>query len=165
MLFAHPSIDAEPGRHIALVSGAALSAPAILGRLVAGAAIDILEFSSSFEACCPEHRSHEIVAHLRTWLQASAQDNPFVTLQIMHVNDALAAADIDPRGHFSTEVAASDRYGNNHCREDQEKWFAWIKRANAVHRCNWWDDEKAILEDICDVIEMKASILVLERIG
>jgi hypothetical protein len=164
MLFEHPSIAPDSSRHLALVNEASLSAPVALGRLMAGAGIDALEFSRRFTTACSSD-AHEIVAHFRTWLSAHAPDHPVLALRIMHVNDALKAAGIDPTGSFSTEVAAYDRNGNDHCPNDQQKWFAWIERSGAVHKCDWWDDENDLLKDICEAIDAKAPTLVLERLG
>jgi hypothetical protein len=165
MLFTHPSIAADPRQHFALVNEAELSPPATLRRLIASAGIDIREFSSRFETTAPRQEAHEIVAHFQNWLRDTAPDHPVLSLHIMHVGDAITAAGIGQESHFSTETAAYERDGNSHCPEDQEKWFAWIERARALHKCNWRDDNGALLRDICDAIDKNARILVLERLG
>ncbi|MCC0004605.1 MAG: hypothetical protein H6872_05500 [Methylobacteriaceae bacterium] len=165
MLFEHPSISPDRSHHLALANKAALSAPAALGRLIAGSGIDPLEFSRRFKATCPSDEANALVTHFKAWLTVHAPDHPVVVLQIMHVDDALRAAGIDPTGSFSTEVAAYDHEGNEHCPDDQKRWFAWVERSGAVHKCDWWDDENDLLEDICEATDAKAPILVLERLS
>jgi hypothetical protein len=72
---------------------------------------------------------------------------------------------LQPDSNFNTETAAHERNGNDHCSDDQEKWFAWLDRAGALHLCDWGDDEDSFIDAICAAVRANAPILVLELLG
>jgi len=144
---------------------AALTSPVEIGRLIAEAGIDLLTFSGQLSLNSSSAEARETINRFQRSLRIHAPDHPALALKIMHVEFALEAAGIDRHGSFSTEAAAGCDTANNHCPEDQAKWYAWLDQANAIHKCNWWDDEESVLRDISEAIEKKVKILVIERIG
>lgn len=164
MFFASDDLPPSRGRHIVLATPEAMTPAATIARMIAAASIDVDEFSARFGDCAPPSEAAILVRHFKNWLAKNAPDHPLRNLRIMHIHDAQIAAGLDPRGPFSPETAAYERYGNNHCPEDNEKWFAWLKGVNAVHSCNWRDAE-TLPHDLADAIEQGANILVLHRIS
>jgi hypothetical protein len=150
-----------------LDAGITLS-PNSLAELIAAARIDLRQFCDSFVEILPSSDSAEarqFVAHFKTWLSQHAPDHPFLKLQLITTAEALASAGTAPNTNFSTETAAYERYGNNRCSDDQEKWFAWLDRAGALHLCDRGDDEDSFVDAICAAIRANAPILVLELLG
>lgn len=146
-----------------------VTSPTELGRLIAEAGIDLPEFSNQFEITTLDAEAateaQNTVNKFQAWLRIHYPDHPVLALKIMHVDFALAASGVDRNSSFSTEAAAGSATANDHCPEDQAKWFGWLNSANALHKCNWADDEDSVLQDISEAIEKKVRILVIERIG
>jgi hypothetical protein len=117
-----------------------------------------------FGDCACRDEASMLIRHFKEWLARHAPDHPILQLRIMHIDDAQIAAGLEPDGPFSPETAAYERHGNDHCSEDNEKWFAWLKNANAIHSCNW-RDSGTLAQDIIDSIDQGAAILVLHRIS
>ena len=164
MLFASDDLSPGRGRHLELATPAAMTLAGTIARMIAAASIDLDEFSARFGDCALPSEAAILVRHFKDWLAKNAPDHPLRKLRFMHVYEAQIAAGLDPSGPFSPETAAYERYGNDHCPEDNEKWFAWLQRVNAVHSCNWRDAE-TLAQDIADAIEQRADILVLQRLS
>jgi hypothetical protein len=153
-----------PPHHLALATPEAMTPASTIARLIAGAGIDIREFSARFGCCASRDEAAMLVRCLNEWLAQHAPDHPLHRLRIMHIDDAQRAAAIAPTSGFSAETAAYERHGNSHCHEENEKWFAWLDRNNAVHSCNW-RDSGTLSQDLADAIDLGADILVLHRIS
>jgi hypothetical protein len=161
---AHHLPTPKTAGHIALATADALAPAAGIARLIAGAGIDIREFSARFGCCASRDEAAMLTRHLGEWLAQHAPDHPLRSLRIMHVKDAKMSAGINPDCGFSAEVAAYERYGNDHCPAENEKWFAWLDRNNAAHSCNW-RDSGTLAQDLATAIANGTDILVLHRIS
>jgi hypothetical protein len=151
-------------RHLALANPDALTPAAAIARLIAGAGIDIREFSARFGCCASRDEAAMLTRHLHDWLAQHAPDHPLRNLRIMHIKDAKLAAKINPNSAFSAETAAYERHGNDHCSSENEKWFAWLDQNNAIHSCNW-RDSGTLAQDLANAIAQDADILVLHRLS
>jgi hypothetical protein len=145
------------------------TSPTSIGRLITESGINLSAFSGQLAVTTLDAeaaaKAQKTIDQFQAWLRIHHPDHPALAFKIMHVDFAVEAAGIDKTSSFSTEAAAGCKTANSHCPEDQAKWFDWLNRANALHKCNWAEDENSILRDISEAIEKKVSILVIERIG
>jgi hypothetical protein len=123
------------------------------------------EFSNQLSSTSPSAEARETINKFQNWLRVHRPDHPALAFTIMHIDFALEAAGIDKHGSFSTEAAAGCDSANDHCPEDQAKWYAWLDHANALHKCNWAECDESVLSDISEAVRKKVQILVIERIG
>jgi hypothetical protein len=150
--------------HLALATADALTPAANIARLIAGAGIDIREFSARFGCCASRDEADMLTRHFHEWLAKHAPDHQLGNLRIMHIKDAKIAAGINQNSAFSAETAAFERHGNDHCSAENEKWFAWLAKNNAIHSCNW-RDSGTLAQDLANAIAQDADILVLHRLS
>lgn len=137
-----------------------------LMELMRAAGIDPTDFCEAYEEnWFPKDiaAAAAIDARFRTWLRVNASEHPFLRVQLMTVIEALTAAGIDSH-EFSPE-GICEGHPDRKRPVESAKWFGWLRKANAMHREGWGDDQVGFAEDICRAIDAKASILVSARWG
>lgn len=134
-----------------------------LASLFADAGIDLYDFSSKFHDCASPTKATIFISHLQDWVEKHAPHHPIRRLKIMHINDAMAAAGLNPKSIFAPELSDDDEH-NADCVDDRDLWFKWLKRSNAIHSCNW-RDSGTLVKDIAKAIGQGTDILVLHRIS